>query len=77
MFTIVSKSLNTFNTKMRLHKSFGDKTMDKLALKAIVNFDIHIRQGEIIPPAVQSWLASTGRSQEYLEKGYVALGVVE
>ena len=51
--------------------------MDRLALKAIVNFDIHIRQGEIIPPAVQSWLASTGRSQEYLEKGYVALGVVE
>lgn len=51
--------------------------MDKLALKAIVNFDIHIKQGEIIPPEVQTWLTATGRSHQYLEKGYVALGVIE
>lgn len=76
MFIIVSKSLNTFNVKMRLHKSFGEMTMDKMCLKALEPFDIHIAKGEIIPHEVQTWLTSTGRTHQYLESGKVALGVV-
>ncbi len=50
--------------------------MDKMCLKAIVPFDIHIEKGEIIPHEVQSWLTSTGRTHQYLESGKAALGVV-
>jgi len=50
--------------------------MGNLCIKAIKPFDIHVSEGEILPPSVQQWLTYTGRLQQYVDDESIVLGVV-
>ena len=48
--------------------------MQKIYGKAMVDFDIHILRGEILPPEVQGWLTSSGRIAQLIDDKKIELG---